>query len=112
MKRKSEINITVSLDENNVPEKIHWSASDTEEKPSSAKSLLLSFWDEKEQNTMRIDLWTKEMYVEEMKQFFHQNLVTMADTFERATGEAKVANAMRDFADFFAEELKIDQPEA
>lgn len=109
MDGKSEIKITVKLDENNVPEKIEWSASDSGEKPGNAKAMLLSFWDENDQNTMRVDLWTKEMYVEEMKQFFHQNLVTMADTFERAAGETKMANAMRDFADFFGEELNLIQ---
>jgi hypothetical protein len=30
---------------------------------------------------MRIDLWTKEMPVDEMKIFFHQTLVAMSDTF-------------------------------
>lgn len=102
--RTSEIRLTVQLDENNVPERIGWEAEDGGMK-SASKAVLLSLWDEHEKNTLRIDLWTKEMTVEEMKAFFHQNILTMADTFERATGEGKMAAQMRDFAAYFAEHM-------
>jgi gliding motility-associated protein GldC len=102
--RTSEIRLTVQLDENNVPERIGWEAEDGAMK-SASKAVLLSLWDEQEKNTLRIDLWTKEMTVEEMKAFFHQNILTMADTFERATGEGKMAAQMRDFAAYFAEHM-------
>jgi gliding motility-associated protein GldC len=100
----SDIRLTVHLDENRVPERIDWEAEDGGVK-SSTKAILLSVWDEKEANTLRIDLWTKEMSVEEMKAFFHQNLMTLADTFERATGEGKMAAQMRDFGAYFAEHM-------
>lgn len=108
--KTSAINITVHLDENRVPERIDWEAEDGGIK-SSSKAVLLSVWDEKEANTLRIDLWTKEMSVEEMKAFFHQNLLTLSDTFERATGESKMAAQMRDFGAYFAEHMlpKSDQ---
>ena len=98
--RTSEINFKVKLNENNVPVAIDWSASDTNDN-STCKSLMIALWDEKEKNTLKIDLWTKDMLVDEMKQFFHQNLVTMADTFERATGDEKLAADMRDFCEHF-----------
>jgi gliding motility-associated protein GldC len=100
----SEIRLTVHLDENRVPERIDWEAEDGGVK-SSSKAILLSVWDEQEANTLRIDLWTKEMSVEEMKAFFHQNILTMADTFERATGEGKMAQQMREFGEYFAEHM-------
>ncbi|HPF91596.1 MAG: gliding motility protein GldC [Flavobacteriales bacterium] len=102
--KTSEIKLTVHLDANHVPERIDWEAEDNGER-SSSKAILLSLWDEKEKNTLRIDLWTKEMTVEEMKAFFHQNILTMADTFERATGEGKMAAQMRDFGAYFAEHM-------
>jgi gliding motility-associated protein GldC len=102
--KTSDIRLTVHLDENRVPERIDWEAEDGGVK-SSTKAILLSVWDEKEANTLRIDLWTKEMSVEEMKAFFHQNLMTLADTFERATGEGKMAAQMRDFGAYFAEHM-------
>jgi gliding motility-associated protein GldC len=100
----SDIRLTVHMDANRVPERIDWEAEDGGAK-SSSKAVLLSVWDEQERNTLRIDLWTKEMTVEEMKAFFHQNILTMADTFERATGEGKMAEQMRDFAAYFAEHM-------
>ena len=102
--KPSEIQLSVQLDENKVPERIDWEAEDGATR-STSKAVLLSLWDEQERNTLRIDLWTKEMTVEEMKAFFHQNILTMADTFERATGEGKMAAQMRDFASYFAEHM-------
>ena len=65
----------------------------------------MNIWDEKAKETLLIDLWTKEMRVDEMKNFFHQTLVSMADTLERATSEDKMAADMRDFCQHFAEKL-------
>lgn len=104
--KKAQINFTVTLDENNLPESIEWQASDSGE-GGKCKAIMLAMWDEKEQSTMRIDLWTKHMLVDEMKQFFHQNLVTMSDTFQRATGEEKIVGDMRDFCEHFAEKMEL-----
>ena len=89
-----------------MPEKIDWRASDAG-KESTSKAVMIALWDAQEMNTLRIDLWTKEMMVDEMKQFFHQNLVSMAETLERATGEKEAANAMRNFAREFGERMKV-----
>lgn len=102
--RTSDIRLSVQLDENNVPDRIDWEAEDGGVR-STSKAVLLALWDEQEKNTMRIDLWTKEMTVDEMKAFFHQNILTLADTFDRATGEARMAAQMRDFAAYFAEHM-------
>ena len=85
--KTSEIKLSVGLNENNLPLGIQWSASDGGVDNAQARALMLSLWDPNASNTMKIDLWTKDMSVEEMKQFFHQTLLTMADTFEKATGE-------------------------
>ena len=107
--KTSDISISVQLDDNHVPERIDWKAEDTGSEAVS-KAMLLAFWDEQEKNTLRIDLWTKEMTVEEMKAFFHQNLLTLSDTFERATGEGRMATQMRDFAAYFAEHMLGVEP--
>ena len=36
---------------------------------SESKSAMIAIWDSKENNTMRIDLWTQDMTVDEMKNF-------------------------------------------
>ncbi len=106
-KIKSEINFLVELDENRVPEKILWTAQDNGINVEEAKAMMLSIWDSKKQETLRIDLWTKEMPVDEMKLFFHQTLVAMSDTFQRATDDQKMADTMKDFCDYFAEKLEL-----
>ncbi len=103
----SEIKFLVELDENRVPEKLSWSAEDGGIDSEEAKALMLSIWDSKAQETLRIDLWTKDMPVDEMKKFFHQTLVAMADTFERATGDEKMTGTMRDFCEYFAEKMEL-----
>lgn len=96
----------MNLDENNVPERLDWKASDTGQE-SECKAVMLAVWDGNSRETLRIDLWNKEMQVDEMKMFMHQALMTMADTLERATGEQRMAMSMRDFGDYFAEKLGI-----
>ena len=105
--KTSEINVKVGLNENNLPIAMKWSAADGNVVDSSAKAVMLSLWDPKDNNTMKIDLWTKDMTVEEMKQFFHQTLLTMADTFEKATGEHNISEDLRDYCYHFADKMNI-----
>ena len=104
--KKSVIKFTVTLDENNLPEKIDWTASDVGEE-STSKAVMIALWDAQENNTLRIDLWTKDMIIDEMKQFYHQSLLSMADTFERATGEVEASKEMRSFAQHFGEKMNL-----
>ena len=106
--KRSEIKFTVTLDENNLPEKIIWEASDANAQ-SECKAIMLSIWDAKEKGTMRVDLYTKDFYVEEMKQFFHQSLHLMGDTFKRATGEDAIVEDLRDYCNHFAEKMGISE---
>lgn len=107
IKHTSEIQFTVELDENRIPENIYWSAEDGGIKDESSKAIMLAVWDHKQKDTLRMDLWTKDMPVDEMKQFFHQTLTSMASTFERATNDEKMSATMRDFCDYFAEKLEL-----
>jgi gliding motility-associated protein GldC len=108
--KKKEISITVELDENDVPTSIDWNATDKEgEGIANCRAMLLSMWDPEKQDTLRLDLWTKEMTIDEMKVFFHQTLITMADTFENATEEKEITEDMRDFTSYFADKMEIMQ---
>lgn len=107
--RNSKIEISVDLDENKIPEKISWSAEDGNIKNKESKALFLSVWDSEKKESLRIDLWTKEMPLDEMKIFFHQTLVAMSDTFNRATQDEKMTATMKDFCDYFAEKLNLKQ---
>ncbi len=106
-KIQSKIELNVELDENRVPEKLLWTAEDGGISNAEAKAMMLSVWDDKAKETLRIDLWTKDMPVDDMKIFFHQTLVAMANTFNRATQDEKMTVTMKDFCDYFAEKLEL-----
>jgi gliding motility-associated protein GldC len=106
--KTAEIKVTVELDDNNVPENLLWESTDsanTEAVP--VKSMMLALWDHNYKNALRIDLWTKDMSVDEMKIFFFQTLMTMGDSFLRATGETNIIEDLRDYCDHFAEKMQI-----
>jgi gliding motility-associated protein GldC len=108
---QSTISIDVNLDEQKIPHQILWSAtqSSSEEK-QEAKAMMISFWDGKEKAALRIDLWTKEMMVDEMADFYYQTMMTMADTFERATHQKELVGEMKDFAKgFYAKFRKLQE---
>ena len=105
--KTSTIQLQVELDDNRIPEKLNWSAEDGGITNEEAKAIMLSVWDSKSQETLRIDLWTKDMPLDEMKLFFHQTLVAMSDTFNRATQDEKMTATMKDFCDYFAEKLEL-----
>lgn len=105
----SEITLRVGLDDNRVPEKLSWSAQDGGIDNEDAKAMLLSVWDSKNQESLKIDLWTKDMPVDEMKTFFHQTLVSLSETFMKATQDEKMTATMKDFCDYFAEKMDLKQ---
>jgi gliding motility-associated protein GldC len=110
MAAKKNITIEVELDEQNVPVDIRWQADDSStDEAISCRSMVLSLWDHNKKDTLRLDLWTKDMTVDEMKIFFHQTLVTMADTLERSIADERIAGDMRDFCTYFAEKMEISE---
>ena len=99
---RSSINIDVILDADRVPEQISWNATDTTaEAARKAKAMMLAFWDGADKTALRIDLWTKEMMVDEMADFFYQTFMTMAETYHRATQDQGLTNDMKQFAKDF-----------
>ena len=107
---KSTINIDVLLDPNKIPEQISWSASDsTADMVQKAKAMCLAFWDGQDKTAMRIDLWTKDMMMDEMADFYYQMFMTMADTFKRATQQQGLSDDMKKFAKEFSEKFRAIQ---
>ena len=106
----SRIFIDVDTDEQRVPQAISWSATDTTiTDPQKAKAMLIAFWDAAEKTALRIDLWTKDMMVDEMADFFYQTLMTMADTYGRATNYRDQVEDMKKFAHSFYEKFREKQ---
>ena len=105
--KKTQITIDVELDENHVPEKMMWHAQDGGIEKEETKATMISVWDDKKMEALRIDLWTKEMPVDQMKMFLHQILISMSHTYQRATGEEDVATWMEEMAEEFAQRSAI-----
>lgn len=105
--RKSEIKITVELDQDNIPEKISWDADEKEQPgPSETKSVSLSLWDHKVKNTMRIDLWSKDMPVEDMKRFYIDCIGGLAQSVLNSTGDEYMSKELNDVCERFIEHVK------
>lgn len=98
------------MDENNVPDTIMWESTDSQNKEAvPVKSMMLALWDHNYKNTLRIDLWTKDMPVDDMKRFFYETLQTMGDSFLRATGEKNIVEDLRDYCAHFADKMDLKQ---
>ncbi len=104
----STITIDVHLDKDKVPDNISWKAS-TADEPQIAKAMLVAFWDGAEKTALHVDLWTKEMMVDEMADFFYQTLMGMADTYDRATHNHELVGDMKEFAKDFYQKFRESQ---
>jgi len=97
--KKSHINFEIALDKDSVPEKINWKATDANDETKETKSISISLWDHEEKNSMRIDLWTKDMPVDEMKRFYIDCLGGMAQSVLNATGDEFMSNQINDLCE-------------
>ncbi len=98
----STITIDVQLDKDKVPQQINWKADGSNANdPQKAKAMMVAFWDAVDKSALRIDLWTKEMMVDEMADFYYQVFITMADTFKRATNNDALVSDIKSFAKDF-----------
>lgn len=109
----STITVNVQLDDDKIPEQISWKASaSTAEEDQKATAMMLSFWDAADKSALRIDLWTKNMMIDEMADFYYQTLMTMADAYGRATQQVEMVDDMKNFARSFYKKIKDAQLKA
>src|SRR6188474_3848598 len=107
---QSTITIDVQLDPDKVPQLISWKASaSSAQEAQIAKAMMISFWDGTDKSALRIDLWTKDMMVDEMADFFYQTMMTMADTYGRATQQKDMVEDMKKFAKDFYNKFRASQ---
>ena len=107
---QSSIKIDILLDPNKIPEQISWTASDSAaDMAQKAKAMSVAFWDGTDKTALRIDLWTKDMMVDEMADFYYQMLMGMADSFNRATQQKEITEDMKKFAKAFFEKFRAAQ---
>jgi gliding motility-associated protein GldC len=69
--------------------------------------MLISLFDREHLETVKIDLWVKDMQVGEMDRFVFQTLRGMAETYFRATQNTELAKDMQRFVQYFGEQTQI-----
>jgi gliding motility-associated protein GldC len=103
----SSIQIDVTLDKDKMPDTIAWKAPGGGVPDArKAKAILLGLWDGEASESLRIDLWTTDMKVDEMADFFYQSIMGMAETYGRATRQSELASEMIAFAKSFHEKAQ------
>ena len=98
--KESEIKFKVQLDDDNIPETIYWDADEKDESGmSETKSISVALWDERQKNTLRIDLWTKDMPVDEMKRFYIDCIGGISQTIQNSTGDTYMSGEINDLCE-------------
>ncbi|MGC1243379.1 MAG: gliding motility protein GldC [Chryseosolibacter sp.] len=105
--KKSTINFTVQLDDNNIPDKILWDATDKPDPGlTETKAISIALWDHLQKNTLRIDLWAKDMPVDEMKRFYIDCIGGIAQSMISATGDEFMASETNALCEKLVEHLR------
>ena len=104
--KKSTISFEIDLDKNNLPDKIQWKASDTSNIPNNTKAIAISLWDAGQNNTLKIDLWTKEMRIDEMDKFIVDTLGGLSQTLLNATGDSYISESISNLCDKLVAHIK------
>jgi gliding motility-associated protein GldC len=108
MSRTAEIKLTVDLDNDHMPTRIEWEASEAMGSgPAECQSMMLSLWDNENKTTAAIDLWTKDTTIEDMNLHFFQMFHKMAETYLRATKNTAVAESIHEFGNGFGSRLGV-----
>lgn len=108
--KKSRIHFEIELDDQNVPDKIYWDATDKEDDGiNQTRSISIAVWDHFQHNTLRIDLWTKEMAVDDQKRFYIDCIGGLAQSILTATGDEFMAGEMNALCNKFIEHVRKEQ---
>ncbi|ADI16040.1 hypothetical protein [Truepera radiovictrix] len=104
MSRTADIRIAVTRSGDGDIGRIRWSATDAPVSgPQDAKAMFLALWDAEARTSLRIDLWTHDMTVDDMNDFVFQTLLTLGDTYHNATKDVELMAEIKTFARTFAE---------
>lgn len=110
--KKSTIQFEIDLDEKNIPTKIQWDATDKPDPGlTETKSISVALWDHKTKNTLRIDLWAKDMPVLEMKRFHIDCIGGLAQSILNSTGDEFMANEINALCEKLVQHIKSEKAE-
>jgi len=108
MSRNAEIKVSVDLDDENLPTRIEWQATEAESAgPKPCQSMMLSLWDNDNKMAVAIDLWTRDTTVEDMNLHVYQVIHKLADTYRRATNNTALAERIHTFGSEFGDAVGL-----
>ena len=88
---KSEISFEIQLDKDRIPEKIFWDATENpNEGINETKAISISVWDHYHRGLLGINLWTKDMPVDEMNHFAVDMIGNLVQMIKDSTQDGKV----------------------
>ncbi len=94
---KSEIHFTVELDQDRVPEKIFWDATENpNEGINETKAISISVWDHYHRGLLGINLWTKDMPVDEMNHFAIDVVGNLSQMMKDSTNDPKLIQILEE----------------
>lgn len=107
--KKEQIILNIELDDSSIPSTISWQNRDFKGlgKSQEAKAFLLSIFDKNNRETLKIDLWIKDLQVNEMDRLIFNTLKGLAETYKKATKNKELADDLSHFAHYFGEKTEI-----
>lgn len=94
---KSEISFEIQLDKDRIPEKIFWDATENpNEGINETKAISISVWDHYHRGLLGINLWTKDMPVDEMNHFTVDMIGNMVQMLRDSTQDEKMISILED----------------
>jgi gliding motility-associated protein GldC len=104
---KSEINFTVELDENRIPDKIFWDATENpNEGINETKAISVGVWDQYHKGLLGINLWTKDMPVDEMNHFVVDLIGNLAQMVSDSTQDPVIIETLQSAGQKIAKHLE------
>jgi len=109
--KKSDIKFSIELDDNNIPQKIYWPASDNPDglTPLETRAITISTWDHMQRGTMKIDLWNKDMEVPDMKRFIIDSIGGLGECVKSATNDGYMHSEIIALCDKLMEHVKKEE---
>lgn len=109
IKKKTNINLQIHLDEKNIPEKIFWHSQDGNISNAECKAFILSIWNNNKEETSTLELWIKNMPIQDMNKFFYHTFLAIGNAYQRATSNQIISQEIKNFGYEFLKKVHISK---
>jgi gliding motility-associated protein GldC len=108
----SEIKFNIEMNDKKFIDTIKWESTDKpSDGPDKTDAIAISIWDPIQKNTLRIDLWSKDMTAFEMKRFTVDSVGGLAESLRSSTGDNKMADMMQELCQTLVKHVESSEKE-